>query len=90
MKLRRLAAAARERKIEGVEELLDVEEQRRSGGGCPRAPGGGDLSGRRLPPDDVGGGLPLSRAEMGRVAGEADLPGAGAAFDHRAEHAAER
>ena len=65
--------------IEGIEELLDVEEQRRGGRGCPRAPGGGDLSGRRLPPDDVGGGLPLSRAEDGRVAGEADLPGAGAA-----------
>ena len=51
--------------VEGIEELLDVEEQRRGSGGRPRAPGGGDLSGGRLPPDHVGGGLGLSRAEDG-------------------------
>ena len=76
--------------VEGVEELLDVEEQRGGGRGCPRATGRRDLGGGRLPPYDVGGGLQLSRAENGRVPGEGRLPGSGARLDDGAEDTVER
>ena len=68
-------------KVKRVEELLDVEHECRGGGGRARPAGSGDLSGGRLPPYDVGGGLGLSRAENGGGAGEGDLPRAGAALD---------
>ena len=84
------SGCSEDRKVEGVKELLDVDEQRRGGGGRPRAAGSGDLRRGRLPPYDVRGGLGLPRAEDGGVAGEADLPGAGAALDNRPEDAVER
>ena len=76
--------------VEGVEELLDIQEQRCSGRGSPRATSRGDLCGRGLSPDDVSGGFPLPRAEDWRCAGKGGLPGAGAAVDDGAEHAVER